>query len=182
MMNGKSVQIWLIAAVCLALVIATAGVIHGQQTKLPDSYAPVSPEPMKAPFDEVMKRMIAEKPAIMKRQMDLLETRYDLSDKPAKGVTMFRGKPVQEGVRIKLPQGMTWEKLAQSSSEEIREKDLWPAGFYPLPHPNHPEGGMLFPKQHIDEIKKQEARTSLDSISTSTCPSTCFPSSRLRSS
>jgi len=158
MMNGKSVQIWLIAAVCLALVIATAGVIHGQQTKLPDSYAPVSPEPMKAPFDEVMKRMIAEKPAIMKRQMDLLETRYDLSDKPAKGVTMFRGKPVQEGVRIKLPQGMTWEKLAQSSSEEIREKDLWPAGFYPLPHPNHPEGGMLFPKQHIDEIKKQEAR------------------------
>lgn len=157
-MNGKSVQIWLIAAVCLALVIATAGVIHGQQTKLPDSYAPVSPEPMKAPFDEVMKRMIAEKPAIMKRQMDLLETRYDLSDKPAKGVTMFRGKPVQEGVRIKLPQGMTWEKLAQSSSEEIREKDLWPAGFYPLPHPNHPEGGMLFPKQHIDEIKKQEAR------------------------
>jgi len=113
---------------------------------------------MKAPFDEVMKRMIAEKPAIMKRQMDLLETRYDLSDKPAKGVTMFRGKPVQEGVRIKLPQGMTWEKLAQSSSEEIREKDLWPAGFYPLPHPNHPEGGMLFPKQHIDEIKKQEAR------------------------
>jgi len=27
-----------------------------------------------------------------------------------------------------------------------------------LPHPNHPEGGMLFPKTHIDEIKKQEAR------------------------
>ncbi len=31
-------------------------------------------------------------------------------------------------------------------------------GFFPLPHPNHPEGGMLFPKTHIDEIKKQEQR------------------------
>ena len=42
--------------------------------------------------------------------------------------------------------------------EEIRERDLWPKGFYPLPHPNHPEGGMLFPRSHIDEIEKQEAR------------------------
>ena len=41
---------------------------------------------------------------------------------------------------------------------EIREGSLFPAGFLPLPHPNHPEGGMLFPKFHIDEIKKQEAR------------------------
>jgi cytochrome c peroxidase len=28
----------------------------------------------------------------------------------------------------------------------------------PLPHPNHAAGGMLFPKFHIDEIKKQEGR------------------------
>jgi cytochrome c peroxidase len=28
----------------------------------------------------------------------------------------------------------------------------------PLPHPNHAEGGMLFAKFHIDEIKKQEGR------------------------
>ena len=42
--------------------------------------------------------------------------------------------------------------------EEIREKGLWPKGFLPLPHPNHAEGGMLFPKHHIDEIKKQEGR------------------------
>ena len=37
-------------------------------------------------------------------------------------------------------------------------KGVFPAGFMPLPHPNHPEGGMLFPKFHIDEIKKQEGR------------------------
>src|SRR6185295_14218971 len=27
-----------------------------------------------------------------------------------------------------------------------------------LPHANHPEGGMLFPQFHIDEIRKQEQR------------------------
>ena len=42
--------------------------------------------------------------------------------------------------------------------EGIKDKDLFPPGFTPLPHPNHPEGGMVFPKFHIDEIKKQEDR------------------------
>jgi cytochrome c peroxidase len=44
------------------------------------------------------------------------------------------------------------------SPEEIRQKKLWPEGFFPLPHPNQPEGGMVFPKFHIDEVKKQENR------------------------
>jgi cytochrome c peroxidase len=94
----------------------------------------------------------------MKRQMELLNERYDLSDHPAKGVTMSRGKTVQEGIRIRLPKDMTWEKLAAMGPEEISKKDLFPAGFYPLPFPNHPEGGMLFPKFQINEIKKQEER------------------------
>jgi len=94
----------------------------------------------------------------MKRQMDLLNERYDLSDHPAKDVTMSRGKSIQEGVRAKLPKDMTWEKLSAMSPEEIREKDSFPAGFLPLTHPNHPEGGMVFPKFHIEEIKKQEGR------------------------
>ena len=89
---------------------------------------------------------------------DLLKERYDLSNRPAQGVTMSRGKPVQEGVRAKLPLGMTWESLAAMSPAEIRDKNLFPKGFYPLPHPNHPEGGMVFPQFQIDEIKKQEAR------------------------
>ena len=71
---------------------------------------------------------------------------------------MSRGKPLQEGVRVKLPQAITWDQLAAMSPDEIREKNLFPAGFYPLPHPNHPEGGMLFPKFHINEIKTQEDR------------------------
>jgi len=119
------------------------------------SYSPVA---IKENFESIMARMKAAKPEVMKRQMDLLNERYDLGNRPAQGVTMSRGKPIQEGVRVKLPPGMTWERLAAMSPEEIREKGLFPAGFFPLPHPNHPEGGMVFPKFHIDEVKKQEGR------------------------
>jgi len=119
------------------------------------SYMPVV---VKEDFAEIMTRMKRAKPEVMQRQMDLLKARYDLSNRPAKGVTMSRGKPIQEGVRVTLPKDVTWEKLAAMSPEEIREKGLFPAGFFPLPHPNHPEGGMVFPKFHIEEIKKQEGR------------------------
>jgi cytochrome c peroxidase len=123
--------------------------------KKTSSYAPVD---IKEDFNTIMSRMKAAKSEIMKRQMNLLNERYDLSNRPAQGITMSRGKAVQEGVRIKLLKGMTWEKLAAMSPEEIRGKDLFPAGFFPLPFPNHPEGGMLFPKFQIDEINKQEGR------------------------
>jgi cytochrome c peroxidase len=121
----------------------------------PSSYAPVV---ITESFATILDRMKGEKPKIMARQMELLKMRYDLSDRPAKGVTMTKGKPVQEGVRVKLPKDLTWEKLAAMTQEEIKEKGLWPAGFLPLPHPNHKEGGMVFPKYHIEEIKKQEGR------------------------
>src|ERR1039458_8141940 len=94
----------------------------------------------------------------MKRQMDLLQERYDLRNDPAPGVTMTRGKPVQRGIRVKLAPGTNWEKLAAMTPEEIRGGDLFPPGFLPLPHPNHPEGGMVFPQFEINEIKKQEGR------------------------
>jgi cytochrome c peroxidase len=41
---------------------------------------------------------------------------------------------------------------------DIRKAGLWPKGFLPLPHPNHAEGGMVFPKFEIDELKRQEGR------------------------
>ena len=114
--------------------------------------------PAQEDFAAVRARMSAAKPALMQRQKALLEERYDLSDRPATGVNMSRGKAVQAGVRVKLRGGMTWERLAQMTPEDIRDKEVFPLGFMPLPHPNHPEGGMLFPKFHIDEIKKQEDR------------------------
>ena len=119
------------------------------------SYIPVA---VTENFDSIRERMEKEKDTLMQRQARLLEERYDLSDRPISGVTMSRGKAVQDGVRARLPDGMTWARLATMPSSEIREKGLFPKGFLPLPHPNHSEGGMVFPKFHIDEIKKQEGR------------------------
>ena len=109
-------------------------------------------------FSTLTKRLQAEKPAFAKRQQALLAERYDLADRPATGVRMSRGQPVQDGVRVRLPGGMTWEKLAAMSPEEIRASNRWPAGFLPLPHPHHEVGGMIFPKFLIDETKKQTDR------------------------
>lgn len=109
-------------------------------------------------FSQVKARMEAAKPQLEKAHADLLARRYDLSDRPTKDVRMSRGKAVQAGARAKLPDGVSWEKLAGMSADEIRDQGLFPAGYLPLPHPNHPEGGMLFPKHHIDEVKKQEGR------------------------
>jgi cytochrome c peroxidase len=140
----------------LGTVFIALGIPFAQESPLKGtSYAPVD---LKEDFAAVMARMKAAKPEVMKRQMDVLKERYDLANRPAKDVTMSRGKPIQEGIRVTLPQGMTWEKLQAMSPEEIREKDAFPAGFFPLPHPNHPEGGMVFPKFHIEEIQKQEGR------------------------
>lgn len=145
-----------LAAGCLALValLAPTRVAPGQQP--PSSYAPVV---IREDFVKTVTRMSAAKTEVMARQMRLLEERYDLSDRPARGVTMSRGKPIQEGVRVRLPAGVrSWQELAAMTPEEIRERGLWPKGFLPLPHPNHPEGGMVFPQHHIDEIKRQEGR------------------------
>ncbi|UCF42507.1 MAG: cytochrome B6 [Planctomycetota bacterium] len=140
-----------VSAVFVVALIISVALAYAKSS----SYAPVV---ITEDFQSVMKRMTAAKPEIMKRQMDLLHERYDLSDNPARGVTMSRGKPVQQGVRAKLPHGMTWQKLAEMTPDEIRTRGLFPKGFMPLPHPNHREGGMVFPQFVIDEIKKLEGR------------------------
>ncbi len=109
-------------------------------------------------FAALVKRTQAEKPKFAQRHEKLLTERYDMTDRPAKGVTMSKGKPVQEGVRVRLLEGLTWDKLAGMTPGEIKSKNLWPAGFYPLPHPHHEAGGMVFPKPQIDELKKQTER------------------------
>jgi cytochrome c peroxidase len=119
------------------------------------SYQPVA---IDQPFAARMAHDVAAKPGIEREHQALLEERYDLSDHPAQGVTMEHGKPLLEGVRVKLPQGMTWEQLAAISPDDIRKRDLWPKGFFPLPHPFQPTGGQVFPKEEIDAIKRQDGR------------------------
>jgi hypothetical protein len=122
----------------------------------PSSYTPVV-EPQ--PFDEVRRRMEGEKAGIENNFRRLLEERYDLRDNPIPGVTSSgRGKPIQGGVRVRLPAGTSWQDLAAMTPQQIKDGNLWPAGFYPLPHENHAEGGMLFPQFHIDRIREQDGR------------------------
>jgi cytochrome c peroxidase len=140
----------------VGLILSYCQVLEAQEKKLPSSYAPVVIQEV---FEKTVARMDAAKPKIEELQAALLQERYDLKDKPAKGVTMSRGKAVQEGVRVKLPAGVkSWQDLAAMTPDEIREKGLWPKGLLPLPHPNHAEGGMLFPKFLIDQVKAQEQR------------------------
>jgi cytochrome c peroxidase len=151
----KQVELWgMWSAVVLASRLVAVGLGRAQD-RGETSYAPVD---IREPFPSVMKRMIQSKAEVEKRQADLLSERYDLRNEPAPGITMSRGKPVQQGVRVKLPAGLTWETLASMIPDDIRAKNVFPKGFYPLPHPNHPEGGMLFPKFAIDELKRQEGR------------------------
>lgn len=151
---------WLIPGLAVAGVFTLAAWHLSPAQQPPKADPPLLPplaDPKAPDFTTLVARMKAAKPDIAKKHNDLLAARYDLADR-AGDAKMTRGKPVQAGPRAKLPAGMTWEAIAGMTAAEIREKGAFPAGFLPLPHPNHPEGGMLFPKFHIDEIKKQEAR------------------------
>jgi cytochrome c peroxidase len=145
----------IVTGASLAATVMLLGIGLADDQNPNSSYMPVV---IKESFKTIMDRMVAQKPAIEAKHQALLAERYDLSDKRANDVTMSRGKPIQEGIRAKLAPGITWEQLSNMSPDEIQTQGIFPKGFLPLPHPNHPEGGMLFPKFHIDEINKQEKR------------------------
>ena len=136
--------------------LAFVGGIATLQAETPTSYMPVDD---RESFAAVKQRMERDKPRLESRFRQLLDERYDLSDRPhGEATTSGRGKAVQSGVRVKLPRGSSWDDLATMSPDEIRAKNLWPAGFHPLPHENHDEGGMLFPQFHIDQMNAQDNR------------------------
>jgi cytochrome c peroxidase len=153
-MNPRARKTGIALTVIAGTMIAAFAIAAAPDTQ-PTSYMQVDG---KESFSSIMSRMKAAKPAIEARHKALLESRYDLSNRTATGVTMSGGKPIQEGVRARLAGGVTWDALADMSPGEIRDKGVFPAAFMPLPHPNHPEGGMLFPEFHIKEIKQQEGR------------------------
>jgi len=129
----------------------------GQEPKnaTASSYDQIAPVLLgKQTFQAVMAKDKAEKDAVMARQQKLLEDRYDLTPRPDKKVTMSRGKPIPVGPTTKLPKEMTWGKLADMSSDAIREEGLFPKGFLPLPHPKHDVGGMVFPQMEIKQLPR----------------------------
>lgn len=153
MMNRRKC-IWLVPA---AALVGLALRMPAPAQEPPEKKPPEAPLDSTPAFPVVMEKMKAAKDGLMKKQAELLAARYDLSDRPSKLKMSGGRKFIQEGVRTKL-NAITWDELAALSPGVIRKKKLFPEGFMPLPHPHHDEGGMIFPKAHIDEIKKQEGR------------------------
>jgi cytochrome c peroxidase len=121
----------------------------------PESYMPVV---IDRPFEQILKDDVAQKDTVLQRHRTLLQQRYDLAHRPSSVMMSAGRKPVQQGVRVQLPAGVTWQQLAAMTPEEIKQRNLFPPGFRPLPHVKHPVGGMVFPQNQIDEIRKAEDR------------------------
>ena len=141
---------------CAALIagaVALPAVAAAPPEKRESSYMEVKTSET---FDQMVQRRKQEKATRAKRHETLLKDRYDLSNRSHKDVKMFRGKPVPMGPTARLKNGLTWDRLAQMSPDEIKQQGLFPPGFLPLPHPDHEEGGMVFPTMMIDEIERQK--------------------------
>jgi cytochrome c peroxidase len=137
-----------------AVLLLMAPVLSADPLPPDATYRPL---PMK-PLSEVKAEDESAKPSVQQRQRQLLEARYDLTDRPISGVKMSGGrKAVQAGVRVKLQSG-SWEQLSSAGADRIKQQKLFPEGFLPLPHVKQPVGGQVFPDLQIDEIQKQEAR------------------------
>jgi len=145
-----------IAGILTVSALLMVGIDHtyGQQ-KRESSYSPV----IEAPLNVVMAQDKVNKPMIMKRHMDLLNNRYDLTKRVTTDIRMSGGKPLPIGPTARLNNGLTWEKLSAMSPEKIKESGLFP--YLPLPHPNHATGGMLFTKVQIKQFPRL-ARFDLD--------------------
>ncbi len=143
----------LVVVVCLlsatAILVVTEAV-RAQQQQRPSSFTPVVEEP----FEVVRARDKAAKAGVMAAHQRLLEDRYDLSRRVDESVKMTRGKPIPVGPTAKLKSGMTWDQLGRMSPAAIKEQDVFP--YLPLPHVNHPVGGMVFPQAEIKLLPRVE--------------------------
>ncbi len=141
----------------LVASFATTLAAHGQdQAKRSSSYAPVD---IKEDFATIQARMEAAKAEIEARQQKLLSgaIRPEQSARSQRHDDQAASRFKKECGLCSPPArpGTRWQP---SPPKKSATRDLFPKGFLPLPHVNHPEGGMVFPKFHIDEIKKQEDR------------------------
>jgi len=132
------------------LFAVTALLFADPGTGAQSSFTPVVEESLIV----VMARDKAAKSRVMGAQMRLLNERYDLTPRVDENVRMTRGKPIPVGPTAKLKGGVTWEQLGRMSPEQIRDGDVFP--YLPLPHVNHPVGGMVFPQAQIRALARLE--------------------------
>jgi len=142
-------------AVCVTASLATNAIMAADPAEKPKTYMPVVDA---EDFGSMRSQDVADKSGVMDRQAGLLARRYDLRDDPSKIMMSGGRKAVQQGVRVKLSDGTTWQQLSQATPEAIRAENVFPLGFRPLPHVKHSTGGMVFPKSQIDAIRQSSQR------------------------
>ncbi len=127
---------------------------EGRFTGFDFSRDPLNADRPMTTLDEVMKKESAARAAVMAAQRKLLEGRYDLTPRLDPVARMSRGKPLAVGPTARLPEGMTFERLAGLSADDIRGRGLFP---YPsLPHPLQANGGQVFPKMQTAMFPRLE--------------------------
>ena len=143
---------FLVATICALSVTAILIVTEAAraQQQRPSSFSPVIEEP----FETVRARDKAAKPRVMAEHQRRLEARYDLSRRVDESVRMTRGKPIPVGPTAKLKAGLTWDRLGSMTPEAIKAQDAFP--YLPLPHVNHPVGGMVFSQAEIKLLPRVE--------------------------
>jgi len=102
-----------------------------------------------------------QKPELMKDIRAYMDSRYNFSMETYKDQFMSGGrKHIMKGPVTKLPKGFkSYEKLAQLSASEIKEKDLFP--FKPLAHPLASTAHMVFP-DNWNKVHPEHIRIDLD--------------------
>ena len=148
-MNRTRVLLAAIFVLSTAAILIVTDAARAQQQR-PSSFSPVIEEP----FEVVRARDKAAKAGVAAAHQRLLEERYDLSRRVDESVRMTRGKPIPVGPTAKLKAGLTWDRLGQMTPDTIRDQDVFP--YLPLPHVNHPVGGMVFPQVEIKQLPRVE--------------------------
>jgi len=88
---------WAVSAVVVSLMVPSMARSQSKDIGA-SSYDQVTPVLLgKETFQDVMARDKAEKAAVMARQKQVLEERYDLTNRPDPKITMSRGKPIPVG-------------------------------------------------------------------------------------
>lgn len=118
------------------------------------SYMPV----VEPDFEKMYQQDVEAREEVVAEQRKLLEERYDLSDNSSDLMMSGERKKVQQGVRVKLSEGADWSQLSQMTPDEIKQQDVFPGGFRPLPHVKHEAGGMVIRPPHVKEIQEAEHR------------------------
>lgn len=134
----------------VAVSVVTDHTSAQKQEQKPSSFTPVIEEP----FDVVRARDKAKKARVAAEHLRLLEQRYDLAKRVDESVRMTRGKPIPVGPTARLKAGLTWEQLGRLSPDEIRDRGVFP--YLPLPHVEHPVGGMVFSQAEIKLLPRLE--------------------------